>query len=217
MCSLAVAENNISVDFGQFAVHLPASRQRARHWAPHVDATANDNNLQSPRSDERPVGGITSAFPVHSSRNYSYEWATCQEFAYILKHIFSWRNTIHFCFALFVWLYYRRFRLFEWSGCSEHVTRFTKREKKLKPKCLPNSGCLKKIRRLERNLVLKEVVSRKGCLPLEVEANSRWLNDSLITLLLTVSHRHVRAGHPYMQISDDWLISKWNEKKLILR
>ncbi|XP_057381036.1 von Willebrand factor C and EGF domain-containing protein-like isoform X1 [Daphnia carinata] len=59
------------------------------------------------------------------------------------------------------------------TTATKHVTRFTKREKKLKPKCLPNSGCLKKIRRLERNLVLKEVVSRKGCLPLEVEAKSR--------------------------------------------
>ncbi|KAI9552898.1 hypothetical protein GHT06_020782 [Daphnia sinensis] len=59
------------------------------------------------------------------------------------------------------------------TTATKHVTRFTKREKKLKPKCLPNSGCLKKIRRLERNLVLKEVVSRKVCLPLEVEADRR--------------------------------------------
>lgn len=57
----------------------------------------------------------------------------------------------------------------------EHVKKFTKREKKLKPKCLPSSGCPKKIRRLERNLTLKEVTSRKGCLPIEAEASAlKW-------------------------------------------
>lgn len=67
--------------------------------------------------------------------------------------------------ALFVFFCLRR--------PTEHVKRFTKREKKLKPKCLPNSGCPKKIRRLERNLVLQEVTSRRACLPIEVEANTR--------------------------------------------
>ncbi|EFX83820.1 hypothetical protein DAPPUDRAFT_239686 [Daphnia pulex] len=59
------------------------------------------------------------------------------------------------------------------ATATKHVKRFTKREKKLKPKCLPNSGCPKKIRRLERNLAFQEVTSRKGCLPIEVEANTR--------------------------------------------
>lgn len=59
------------------------------------------------------------------------------------------------------------------ATATKHVKRFTKREKKLKPKCLPNSGCPKKIRRLERNLVLQEVTSRRACLPIEVEANTR--------------------------------------------
>jgi len=54
---------------------------------------------------------------------------------------------------------------------NKNIKRFTKREKKLKPKCLPGSGCPKKIRRLERHLVLKEVANRKGCLLSEVEAS----------------------------------------------
>ena len=61
-----------------------------------------------------------------------------------------------------------------WFGIApvaENIKRFTKREKKLKPKCLPGSGCPKKIRRLERHLVLKEVANRKGCLLSEVEAS----------------------------------------------
>jgi hypothetical protein len=58
------------------------------------------------------------------------------------------------------------------GGFIEYVKRFSKREKKLKAKCLPDSGCPKKIRRLERNLALKEVTSRKGCSPMEVEANT---------------------------------------------
>ena len=52
------------------------------------------------------------------------------------------------------------------------MRRFTKREKKLKPKCAPLSGCPKKIRRLERNLALKEVSQDKKCLALHVQIGS---------------------------------------------
>ncbi|XP_046656357.1 protein kinase C-binding protein NELL1-like [Daphnia pulicaria] len=58
------------------------------------------------------------------------------------------------------------------ATATKYVKRFSKREKKLKAKCLPDSGCLKKIRRLERNLALKEVTSRRGCYAIEVEANT---------------------------------------------
>lgn len=46
---------------------------------------------------------------------------------------------------------------------TKNVKRFTKRERKLKSKCAPASRCPKKIRRLERNLLLKEVIQNKEC------------------------------------------------------
>jgi len=58
----------------------------------------------------------------------------------------------------------QRFRfVFLGATTTKNLKRFTKREKKLKPKCSLTSGCPKKIRRLERNLSLKEVTHSKEC------------------------------------------------------
>merc|ERR1711911_175311 len=53
--------------------------------------------------------------------------------------------------------------MFVITHLTENVKRFTKRERKLKSKCAPASRCPKKIRRLERNLLLKEVIQNKEC------------------------------------------------------
>jgi len=67
----------------------------------------------------------------------------------------------------------QRFRfVFLGATTTKNMRRFTKREKKLKPKCAPLSGCPKKIRRLERNLALKEVSQDKKCLALHVQIGS---------------------------------------------